>query len=542
MVKNHLAIWRFVVSFWPVFAVFVLIQWVVRMFGNTAAIAIPWWLSLLDLFVFIAVFAFAATWVSLPLRSGVAWLKSPTRRTAQSLEKSISSLPDRAVKGFVIAGMTCALYLLLVLSIGAAVSHVILSPRMFIALFLCLFYTVGVLAPSVSCAMSLEYSVRLRHLMASSNLFLHGLDSGHAYEISWNRVSRRPWLIFIITSALPASILAFFVYLILGADSEVERNFILLQSGVLFISLVLAGTWLVFSLGKVLKRTMTSFTDGLSHMRQGQFDGMLPVLSDDEFGELARGMNTAFSGLKEREELKHGLEIAAEIHHAMLPSITPNIENYGIQCFQQSCYAVGGDYYDHIILPDGRAWLLLADVAGKGYPAAFTVANLRAMFHSLAHLDMPFEQAAAYVNNNLCETLSGGRFVTLFMAKLQPQSHSMLWLNAGHLPALLYRNGDIESLEASSPPMGLEMNMHLQVSTCQLALSDTLLVYSDGITEAKNNESGEMFGEKRVKNALLQHQAASLEDLSDELLHAVDDFGELASDDDVTMLLLRRES
>jgi len=540
MLKAKLSIWRFIFVLWPLLVVFIAAQWVMHIFGTSASIAIPWWLSLTDLFVFIVVFIGAAIWIYGPLKRAQAWLDKPAKRTQKYLEQSISLLPKRAFKGFFIAGLCCAIYLILVLNIGAAVNGVVLTPRMSIALALSLFYGAGVLAPSMALSLILAYSVRLRDGLATKGLFLHALDDDYADILRWNKISRRPWIIFIITSALPASILAFFVYLILDADSASEQQFILLQAGVLFVSLMLAGAWLVFTVGKLLKQVMASFSVGLERMRQGQYDGFVPVLSDDEFGFLAKGMNTAFAGLREREELKHGLEIAAEIHHAMLPVNVPNIKNYQVLGFEKSCEAVGGDYYDHIELPDGRVWLVVADVAGKGYPAALTVANLRAMLHALAHLELAFEKAAEYINNTLCETLTGGRFVTLFLAKLQPESNSLLWLNAGHVPALLNRNGVIEALEASSPPMGLQPGLKFEVSEYTLEKDDTLLVYSDGITEAQDHNLDEMFGELRVKQWLAEHGKLGIEELSQQLQGELDDFGKLAATDDVTMLWLRR--
>jgi len=130
------------------------------------------------------------------------------------------------------------------------------------------------------------------------------------------------------------------------------------------------------------------------------------------------------------------------------------------------------------------------------------------------------------------------------MAKLQPESNSLLWLNAGHMPALLYRQGEIESLEASSPPMGLQKDLDLKVSLRMLQEGDTLLAYSDGVTEARarHHGSAEMFGELRLKQWLSEYGGgATIENLTQQLQEKLDDYGHIAADDDVTMLFLRRE-
>ena len=542
MLKYKLSVWRFIAVLWPLLVVFVTAQWVMRVLGNSAAIAVPWWLSVLDLFVFIIVFTSTAVWVYGPLKHAQAWLEKSTRRSRKHLEQGVALLPKRAFKGFFIAGLCCAGYLIAVLNIAAVVSGASLTPCMSIALSLSLLYGAGVLAPSVALVMTLAYSVRLRRELSEEGLFLHGLGDSDSRIMYWNKISLRPWVIFLITSALPVSILAFFVYLILGADTQAEQRFILLQAGVLFVLLMLAGVWLIFTVGKILKQVMAGFSIGLEHMRQGKYDGRVAVLSDDEFGRLAKGMNTAFAGLREREELKRGLKVAAEIHHAMLPVDTPDIPHYQILGFERSCEAVGGDYYDHIVLPDGCVWLVVADVAGKGYPAALTVANLRAMLHALAHLELPFEKAAEYINNTLCETLTGGRFVTLFLAKLQPASHTLLWLNAGHVPALLYRDGNVVAFEAVSPPMGLQASLSFEACEYKLEDGDVLLMYSDGITEAKASDSGAMFGEENVRKWLKKHGHRDVAQLSQCFQQELGAFTSLAADDDVTMLWLKYDN
>jgi len=156
-------------------------------------------------------------------------------------------------------------------------------------------------------------------------------------------------------------------------------------------------------------------------------------------------------------------------------------------------------------------------------------------------LALPFEKAAEYINNTLCETLTGGRFVTLFLAKLQPESNLLLWLNAGHVPALLCRDGNIETFEASSPPMGLQADLKFEVSEHILEKEDTVLVYSDGVTEARDHDKDEMFGEHRVKQWFAEHGKSDVEVQSQQLQDELNDFGNLAADDDVTMLWLRRE-
>ncbi|MBL1353470.1 MAG: SpoIIE family protein phosphatase [Zetaproteobacteria bacterium] len=537
MLKSKLSCWRFMLQFWPLFAMFIMAQWLMRSSGNVASIAIPWWLSVIDSVVFATVFITAAIWVHRPIRRALPYFKASSTRSKHYLEHAITLLPRRALNGFLTAGLMCAFYLITVLSIGNMMSHSDMTPRMLLSLALSLIYGVGFLAPSVALAMTLAYAARIRQLLSAKGLFMHSLHADD-HLISWSKVSKRPWIIFLITSAMPVSILALFVYLILGTDTVVERHFILLQAGILCLSLLLAGTWLTFVIGQIIQRIMNTLSAALQRLHQGQFDQPTPILLDDEFGVLSQGINMAFTGLKEREDLKQNLEVATDIHQAMLPQKTPVIPHYQLQAFQQSCQVVGGDYYDHILLPNGHIWLIVADVSGKGYPAALSVANLRATFHALAYLNLSLEKAADYINHSLCETLTGGRFITLFMADLNTNTHDLTWINAGHVPVLCCLDGHIEKLPAVAPPMGLQDGLSFPSQHYQIQEKELLFMYSDGVSEARQHQTQALYGEARLREWLIQHEHSDA--WTSDLQHELNTFGELAADDDVTILFLQR--
>ena len=126
-------------------------------------------------------------------------------------------------------------------------------------------------------------------------------------------------------------------------------------------------------------------------------------------------------GLQERDDLKDTLRIAAETQKKLLPKEKPSLPGFAFQAFQQSCYDVGGDFYDFIELDDGRLWLVVADVAGKGYPAALTVANMHAMLHTLASSGQAFDQIPAYTNHALMSILTRGRFRNRFHGRALPK-------------------------------------------------------------------------------------------------------------------------
>jgi len=173
------------------------------------------------------------------------------------------------------------------------------------------------------------------------------------------------------------------------------------------------------------------------------------------------------------------------------------------------------------------------------------VANLQAMLHVLATENVPFDKAVDYINKALCQTLAGGRFVTLFMAKLQPRSHSLLWLNAGHAPPMLVTESGIERLHASTPPLGMMPEIAIEPQRVELREGDRLFAYTDGVTEThgarENGMTGEMFGDQRLADWLIAHRKSSLKDLPGQLLKTLKLFGQDAQEDDITLLCLQRE-
>ncbi len=528
--------WRYLLRLWPLPALLLVAQAAMRLGGNSAAIALPVWASALDMAVFLALFGAAAAW---------AWRVSPSPAAnggrSQADAIVLAHLPWRAMKAFALAGAAFAAWLMLVLLLAAEASgSAVLTPRMTLALALSVGFCCVVLAPALGTA------ITVRHLL---NERLARARAGQAETDGWHPLhsitdsSRRPWLVFLVTGLVPAALLASFTLLIAGTEVEVEEHFIAAQALVTFAIYVLAAGGIVFLLSRSLRLVTGELSRGLEHLREGRFDAAVPVLTDDDLGELARGLNLALKGLREREELKDSLAIASEIQQGLLPRSLPDVPGYAFCAFEQSCEAVGGDYYDFIELDDGRWWLVIADVAGKGYPAALTVANLQAMLHVLAAENVPFDKALAYVNRALCGTLAGGRFVTLFMAKFQPVSHSLLWLNAGHVPPLLARAGgaEVERLGATSPPLGMVEDIATRPNRIELEPGDVLLACTDGVTEARN-AAGEFFGEDRLAEWLRARRGERVDRLPEKLMKALRMFGQDEATDDITLWGLKREA
>ncbi len=543
--SSRLSSWRYIFSMWPLLLIFAFIQLTMRLTGNSASIGLPLWISGMDLMLFLVCFGIAAFWIHWPVARLGKRLEGRFTQHHKVLEAVMAEQPWRALKALALTGMLYGTYLMALILVAAAVNDVLLTPRMILALGICFYFTTGVLAPALGVAKTIAYSTHLRRKLVALGAFSGDLEDAKPLR-ALTGSARRPWLVFFVTGLFPTTLLALYVYLALGVSDPVEQQFIISQALVLFVAAMLSGAYLTYTISNTLALVTKELASGLAALRQGNYGRKVPVLTDDDLGDLARGLNTALKGLQERDDLKGTLEIASEIQQGILPREAPQIPGYDLYGFQKSCYAVGGDYYDHIQVTGGTYWLIVADVAGKGYPAALTVANLQAMLHALAASRSSLGDAAGYINNALCENLRGGRFVSLFLAELRSGAHDFAWLNAGHVPPLLYSAGNLRILEASAPPMGLDKNLAYKVNHERLVEGDAILAYSDGVTEARGRNGTaaglDVFGERRLADWFMAHHAEPLDQMPKTLLKTIEEFGQMTREDDLTLLGLRRRN
>ena len=530
--------WRYLSYLWPLVLIFWLGQNMMRISGNTAALGVDAAITLFDFFVFLLLFVVAAWWAYAPLNRCLVKFERPEEHK-NVVEKIISDFPWRAMQAYSLAGLAFAIYLTAIASAAALQGENFFSWRVFTALALNIGFGAMVIIPSLAVVASIVYSSRLRLRLSAKGLFIGQLSDVHSYR-HITSASHRPWLVFLVTSLLPTLILSAYVYLALNG-SEMEQQFIMSQAMVLLTMSVTASVILVWSMSHTLKRVTGALGNGLGHLASGEFSQRVPVLLDDDLGALARGLNTAMDGLQERDDLKDSLAVAAEIQKGLLPRYAPLVLNYQLVGFQQTCYAVGGDYYDYIKLDDGRVWLMIADASGKGYPAALTMANLQAMLRGLAAINWPIEEAASYLNDTLCDTLTAGHFVTLFMGKLQPESHSLVWINAGHVPPLLVTSTGVKQLKATAPPLGMMKGRVYEVGRTEFAPGDLLFAYTDGVTESADRYGRQRYGEARLKEWLTANRDKSVDTLPSVLIQELNDFGRDSHGDDLTLLCARRE-
>jgi serine phosphatase RsbU (regulator of sigma subunit) len=243
----------------------------------------------------------------------------------------------------------------------------------------------------------------------------------------------------------------------------------------------------------------------------------------------------------DRLSLKNDLEIAREIQQAMLP--TAAYRAAGVEAFGMTRPAntVGGDFYDIIPLPDGRILLALGDVAGKGSPAALLMALLLAVLRTL--VDEGFSDAALMnrLNAQVAKHAPRSRFVTLFIATLNPSTGELVYVNAGHHPPLLrQRAGGYERLREGGIALGMFDHATFDAGRTLLDIGDVLVLYSDGVTEAEDGD-GTPFDEAGLQGVIEYGGWASAKELGWRTFEAVERHTEQRRLlDDLTVLVARR--
>lgn len=220
------------------------------------------------------------------------------------------------------------------------------------------------------------------------------------------------------------------------------------------------------------------------------------------------------SNRQDRKRLEEEVDAASHVQQRLFPSSQPLVRGLDYAGLCRPAFGVSGDYYDYFTLPSGCLALLLADVCGKGMPAALVAASLHATVRAYGPAARRnCGELIADVNRTLFTTTSSDRFVTMFYAVYDPSDSTLTYTNAGHCPPLwLRRDATATRLESLVVPAGVFPEVPALQETIQLAPGDLLLVYSDGVTEACNL-NGEEFGEARLLDLVegeCRRSAASL--------------------------------
>lgn len=246
---------------------------------------------------------------------------------------------------------------------------------------------------------------------------------------------------------------------------------------------------------------------------------------------------------QEQIRLANELALASEIQLRLHPASPPQIPGYELLGVSFPCYEVGGDYYDFIEKPDGRQVIALGDVSGKGTGAALLMSSVHAAVRAHTRTRLSASEIVSEINQYIYDNTPSNRFVTLFYSELDPRTHQLTYINAGHNSPLLVRSsGEVTRLDIGGFPVGITPFGDYREGWVELEPGDVLVIYSDGASESLD-EQGEEFGEARLIEVAQKHRGRTAAGLRDRIDEALSRFvGKAKSVDDLTLAILKRKS
>jgi sigma-B regulation protein RsbU (phosphoserine phosphatase) len=242
----------------------------------------------------------------------------------------------------------------------------------------------------------------------------------------------------------------------------------------------------------------------------------------------------------EAEALERQVRMAADVQQRMIPQTPPQISGVDLASVYVPCFELGGDLYDFIPLPYDNVGLVIADVSGKGVPASLIMASVRAALRAQVDNVYYLYEVVRRLNVMLCRDTLATEFVTLFYGVLDSKNRRLTYCNAGHPPGLLMRAGQILELPSESMVLGVDPDESYVQSVIDLNRDDTLLLYTDGLADARNF-SDESFGRQRIGESF-QKGGATAESVAQNILWDLRRFvGLNKRTDDVTMIVARMQ-
>ncbi len=244
----------------------------------------------------------------------------------------------------------------------------------------------------------------------------------------------------------------------------------------------------------------------------------------------------------EMRRLESELELSQIVQRALLPQNVPSIAGVQVAAFSRPADIIGGDYFDFFKFRDGTHGLVIADVSGHGVSAGMLMSSLQTALRTMApDTDSPAE-ILERINRFYIHNINFTTFVTVFLARFDPVNLELTYVNAGHNPPAVHRGASnaIDWLKPTAPAIGLAEFFRPRIESVTFSKGDSLLLYTDGVTEVLNSTGDEQFGQDRLAELLLQNSDRAAPDILQAMYQRASAFGDNRSlADDVTMVALK---
>ena len=243
----------------------------------------------------------------------------------------------------------------------------------------------------------------------------------------------------------------------------------------------------------------------------------------------------------EKERLEEEIRLARDIQERLLPGSIPSFSSLQIAALALPSRHVGGDYYDLVAQNNGSLLLAIADVTGKGVPAALLMANLQACLHTMVPMDLTMEEFIGHMNRVISNNTSFDKFITAFTGLYHPDTRVLDYVNAGHNPPMLLRaSGEMELLEAGGLLLGVFDSAEYERGSAELHPGDVLAIFTDGVTEAMSPD-GEEFHEDRLEEILRDMQGKTAREILNAIRASIIAFtgSDTQLSDDLTLIVLK---
>ena len=327
---------------------------------------------------------------------------------------------------------------------------------------------------------------------------------------------------------------------------EINKFYIYINLIMLFIGFIIPSI-LYFCMNRYIINPIDKLIEIATKIGKGE-DVKIKIEKPKEFAQLASTFDNMTNDIKnitkERAKINSELSIAKSIQASSLPNIFPpfpNVKEFDIFASMEAAKEVGGDFYDFFFINETKFMFLIADVSGKGVPAALFMMTVKTLINNLAQIEYTPKQLIENINKKICQNNKQGFFVTLLSGIIDVKTGELSLINCGHnLPLIKRSNGNFEYLTLNSNmALGTFDDIDFEIYKTTMNSGDIIFTYTDGVTEAANINN-EMFGEKRLVECLNSTNEVIVSDIAQKIKNAIKEYtGSAPQSDDITMLIFK---